>query len=76
MPKDLKLQRLSKNCFKEVYKAEHLKALSIPHSKAKAKPKTINSGCGNKESRTSDTDAEEMGIIKVSIRIERNFRAL
>ena len=38
--------------FKELYETKHLKALSIPNNKAKAKPKAINSNCRGKGSRT------------------------
>jgi len=57
--------------FKEAYKAEHLKALSTPHSKAKAKPMTTNSSCLDEGSRTSNTDAREMVIMEVSERCDR-----
>jgi SAM-dependent methyltransferase len=49
-PKDLKLQRLGENSFKEAYKTKHLKAPSIPISKAKVKPEAIDSDCRYKNS--------------------------
>jgi len=45
--------------FKEANKTERLKALGISHSKTEAKPKTIDSDCYYKGSRTSNVDARD-----------------
>jgi glycosyltransferase involved in cell wall biosynthesis len=45
---------------KKPTKTKHLKALSTPHSKARAKPKAINSSCCNKDSRTNGKGTGEM----------------
>jgi len=48
-------------------KRNTLKALSIPHSTAKAKPKTANSSRCSKGSRTSNTSTRDLGVVEPPI---------
>jgi len=52
---------------KKPTKLNTLRLLAYPHSKAKAKPKTINSSCCNKDSRTNSADTGEVGIMKTLV---------
>jgi beta-lactam-binding protein with PASTA domain len=59
---------LARFVLKKPTKTKHLKALSISYSEAETKPKTIDSSCCHKDSRTNGAGAGEMGIIEVSVR--------